>query len=234
MQPLVSVIIPAYNEEKYIVNTLKSLKNQNYKNIEIIVVANNCSDKTAEISSEFADIVLQTDIQGISYAKNLGAKNAKGDIFVFLDADSIVEIDLIEKTVFYISKGFDGGRSRIKPLSNNTFRSNLIYGFSDFRAKISAKIPKVDFTGSGAFTFITKKAFNKIINKYGEGFNTKKLVLEDLDFFIRLKQIGKFKYISDSCIYTSMRRFDEEGYVKCVIEDTLALFNNNTSRKRWN
>ena len=233
-KPLISVIIPAYNEEKYIATTLNSLKKQNYKNVEIIVVANNCTDKTVSIAAQSADIVLQTDIQGISFAKNLGAESAKGEILVFLDADSLVKKDLLEKVLFYINKGFDGGRAKIKPISTNPIKANLIYGFSDIKARIGAKIPKVDFMGSGAFTFVTRKLFDKIFDKHGEGFNTKLMVFEDVDFFTKIKQNGKFKYISNSYIYSSMRRYDEEGYVKCLVEDTVAIFKKNNARKRWN
>ncbi len=176
---------------------------------------------------------MQTDIQGISFAKNLGTESAKGEILVFLDADSLVKKDLLEKVLFYINKGFDGGRAKIKPISKNPVKANLIYGFSDIKARIGAKIPKVDIMGSGAFTFVTKKLFDKIVDKHGEGFNTKLMVFEDVDFFTKIKQNGKFKYISNSYISSSMRRYDEEGYVKCIVEDVVAIFKKNNARKRW-
>ena len=90
MGKLISVIIPAFNEEKTIGGCLKSLKNQSYKQMEIIVVDDGSSDSTRNIVKGFSDIKLLTQShKGPGQARNLGASNAKGEILIFVDVPAI-------------------------------------------------------------------------------------------------------------------------------------------------
>lgn len=87
---MISVIIPAYNEEKLISPCLESVKNQSYKApYEIIVVDNNSIDKTVEITKKYNVKVVGEKQQGVIFAKQKGLMSAKGDIVAILDADSI-------------------------------------------------------------------------------------------------------------------------------------------------
>lgn len=104
----ISVIIAAYNVEKYIDRCVKSLRNQTYRNIEIIVV-NDCStDKTLEIcrnhqkNDERIIIVNKEQNEGLSEARNSGIEIASGDYVTFVDGDDFIELDTIEKCVKYI------------------------------------------------------------------------------------------------------------------------------------
>jgi glycosyltransferase involved in cell wall biosynthesis len=82
---MLSVIIPAFNEEKFLPRCLESLKNQKFKDFEIIVVDNNSTDKTAEIAKKFNVILVSEKSQGVAYARNKGAEIAKGEILIFND-----------------------------------------------------------------------------------------------------------------------------------------------------
>ncbi len=88
MQPLVSIIIPAYNESSYIHKCLDSIKNQSYKNLEIIVVCNGCTDNTEKIARlyNYKTIVLKEKNNPL--AKNTGAQHSNGKFLIFLDADT--------------------------------------------------------------------------------------------------------------------------------------------------
>lgn len=92
---LISVIIPAYNEEKYLPKVIKSLRNQKNKNFEIIVIDNNSKDNTYKLAKKIADKVYKCKEQGISPSRNLGAKKSNGEILAFVDADSIASRDWI-------------------------------------------------------------------------------------------------------------------------------------------
>ncbi|MEM2084187.1 MAG: glycosyltransferase, partial [Nitrososphaerota archaeon] len=95
---LVSIIITTKNEEKYIENCLKSLKNQTYKNIEIIL-SDSCSiDKTVEIAKKYTNKII-IENTNIAAGRNLGAKIANGEIFVFIDADAILSTNWIKEIV---------------------------------------------------------------------------------------------------------------------------------------
>lgn len=93
----VSVVIPAYNEEKYLRKCLESLTNQDDKPSEIIIVDNNCSDKTIEIAKNFDVKIIREKRQGITFARNAGFDAAKSEIIARTDADAILPPDWISK-----------------------------------------------------------------------------------------------------------------------------------------
>ena len=99
--PLISVVVPVYNTEKYLRKCLISLSNQTYHNIEIIVVDDGSKDGSANICDEFAAkdnrfVVIHKENGGISSARNKAISVAKGDYFMFVDSDDWVEPDLCE------------------------------------------------------------------------------------------------------------------------------------------
>ncbi len=97
---IVSVIIPAYNEEEDIDGCVKTLINQTYKPLEIIFVDDGSTDKTLEILNKYKEIkILKQDHKGPGAARNLGAGKSKGEIVVFVDADMEFNEDYIEKLV---------------------------------------------------------------------------------------------------------------------------------------
>jgi len=110
---LVSIIIPAYNEEKNIDSCLKSLLKQEISDdVEVIVIDNASKDKTAEIVSGYVDkypgkifLVRSDKNLGPGGARNLGAKIARGEILVFLDADMIFPSDFLKKLIEPLKRG---------------------------------------------------------------------------------------------------------------------------------
>lgn len=108
-KPLVSIIIPVFNVEKYLYNCLNSVVSQTYKNLEIIVIDDGSTDKSLEISQKFLDndsrfkIFLQEN-KGPSVARNLGLKRSNGKYFFFLDSDDTLDKQLIEHMVIFAEK----------------------------------------------------------------------------------------------------------------------------------
>ena len=94
--PLVSVIIPAYNAGKYIESAVKSVFNQSYNNIELVVVNDGSTDNTLDILSQFSSIkIISTPNKGVSHARNTGIDVSKGEYIFFLDADDELEYNAI-------------------------------------------------------------------------------------------------------------------------------------------
>ena len=87
--PLVSVVVPAYNEEKYLPQVLPAIKKQTYPNFEIIVIDNNSTDKTSEVARKYADRVVFESEQGMIPARQRGFLEARGEIIARTDADTI-------------------------------------------------------------------------------------------------------------------------------------------------
>lgn len=102
---LVTIIIPAYNEENSIADCLRSILHQSFTPIELIVIDDGSIDQTVSICEDFGVNILRQSHKGIAAARNLGAKNAKGDILVLLDADMVFAPDYVEKLVTPIING---------------------------------------------------------------------------------------------------------------------------------
>ncbi len=103
----VSVIICAYNIEKYIEECLESIVNQTYENLQIIIVNDGSTDKTLEICKSFKDLrinIFTTINGGLSMARNEGIKHVNGDYFIFVDGDDVLDINAIEILVEMIEK----------------------------------------------------------------------------------------------------------------------------------
>jgi len=95
---LVSVIVATKNEEKNIENCLLSVKKQTYTNLEIIVVDNNSSDKTKALASKFTKFVFNCGPER-SAQRNFGAKKARGDYFLFIDADMALSPEVVHECI---------------------------------------------------------------------------------------------------------------------------------------
>jgi glycosyltransferase involved in cell wall biosynthesis len=109
--PLVSVILPAYNAEKFLVDSLESILNQSYKNLEIIIINDASTDKTAQIIASYKKsytrkikvITLTSNLNGGGdRCANLGIQKAKGKYIARMDADDIAHPTRIEKQVAFL------------------------------------------------------------------------------------------------------------------------------------
>ncbi len=99
MNPLVSILIPVYNAEKWVVDTCESVINQTWGNIEVIFVDDGSTDNSLDIINSFKSPevkVLTQENKGASAARNLAYNESKGDYIQFLDADDILDIDKID------------------------------------------------------------------------------------------------------------------------------------------
>lgn len=85
--PLVSIIVPVYNEEKYLESCISSLMEQSYNPVEIIIIDDGSSDKSMELAKKFPVKILKQMHKGPGAARNKGVKFSKGDIIVLADAD---------------------------------------------------------------------------------------------------------------------------------------------------
>ncbi len=101
MNPAVSVIIPTYNSQKYISLALKSVFNQSYSNLEVILVDDASTDSTVKIADSFSDkrltIIKNNRNRGVSYGRNRGIEQAQGKWIALLDSDDWYAPERIEK-----------------------------------------------------------------------------------------------------------------------------------------
>lgn len=107
--PLISIIVPIYNVEKYLGKCIDSLLNQTYRDFELILVNDGSPDRCGQICDEYAQrdnriVVIHKENGGVSTARNVGIDIAKGDYIAFIDPDDWVENDFLETYV----KNIDG------------------------------------------------------------------------------------------------------------------------------
>lgn len=119
--PLISIIIPAYNESKHINKCLQSLFEQTYKNFEVIIVNDGSTDNTATICSKYNLKIINIRHSGPGNAKNIGVNIAKGLILVFIDGDMNLEKNFIyEITKPIINKKCIGTYTTSEFVANTT------------------------------------------------------------------------------------------------------------------
>src|SRR5215217_1494790 len=86
--PLISVIIPCYNQAKYLGEAIESVLGQTYRNFEIIVVDDGSTDDTVEVAGSYGEVeCVEQENRGLAEARNAGVRASKGEYLVFLDAD---------------------------------------------------------------------------------------------------------------------------------------------------
>ena len=105
---LVSVIVPIYNVEKYIEKCLKSIINQSYRNLEILLINDGTTDNSMEIVKKYINDkrikIINQKNQGVSEARNNGLKNATGNYIMFVDSDDWLDFNCIEKCLNFLKE----------------------------------------------------------------------------------------------------------------------------------
>jgi glycosyltransferase involved in cell wall biosynthesis len=210
-KPKISVIVPAYNEEKYIAKTLQTLKDQTYKNYEIIVVNNNSTDNTGKVAKELVKKVYLEKKKGYNNAVNRGVKEAKADIITICDADTLYPNNWVEKII----KDFEKDKDVIAVYGTCRFYdsgfivNSLAWLFFTPFLKISLLL---GFHNTPGFNFAMKKwAYKKVGGYDPKIFNS---ILMDVQLGKRLQSIGKMKQDTSLIVYTSARRFSKDGLLK--------------------
>lgn len=204
-----SIIIPCKNEERYIGVLFDSLLKQRLpKNTEIIVADANSNDKTQSIIQSYSNVLPIRVIEGglPSVGRNLGALTAKGEILLFLDADTYFkDSKIILKSLVKIRRGSELVGSLLNIERNPWVR--FLYYWSN----LSIYLSKYDNPFVvGSFFMITKDAFMR----YG-GFDESLMHCEDY-FLSKLVDKKKFSIVK-SYVYTDDRRFKKIGNLKIII-----------------
>jgi glycosyltransferase involved in cell wall biosynthesis len=105
MNPFFSVVIPLYNKEEFILNTIKSVLNQTFQDFEIIIVNDGSTDGSFNIVKQIKDDrirLFSNKNRGLSFSRNYGIKKAKADFIAFLDADDLWMEDFL-KSIFELT-----------------------------------------------------------------------------------------------------------------------------------
>lgn len=201
--PLISVVIPAFNEQNSIANCLSSLHQQTFLDFEIIVVDNNSTDKTEEIATQYGARVVREKKQGMIPARERGFKEARADIIARTDADAILPPDWLQ-CIYNVFKrnprivAVAGGHTF--PEAGKLFNLPLSlltkYIYFPFVRLIMGH-----YQLSGPNNAIRKSAWQKTTVHTDE-----KLIHEDIDLSCHLAELGEIQYHPEIEVPYSLRR----------------------------
>jgi GT2 family glycosyltransferase len=191
---VISFVVPAYNEEFELPQTLRSVRNAAQdRQYEIIVVDDSSTDDTATVAREAGAILVSIDRRQIAAARNAGGHHAQGDALFFVDADTRINSKHVEGAIAALDDGFAGGSAHVDV-------GGKIPTWSRIFLKIFCAIYFALKLGAGAFLFTTKKNFKAV-----GGFDERLFIGEEVYFSLALRKLGKFKILSEP-IVTSGRK----------------------------
>jgi glycosyltransferase involved in cell wall biosynthesis len=150
-----SIIIPTYNEEEYLPKLLYSIKEQNFKDYEIIVADAGSVDKTKEIAESNDCKVINGGLPAVG--RNNGAEIAKGELLLFLDSDVVLSADYLESAIEeFEEKELGIAITQIIPLSDRSV-DKALHKFANFFMKRAESIKP---HGAGCYGILTTKSFH--------------------------------------------------------------------------
>ena len=193
---MISFVIPAYNEEALIGRTLQSIHcaaqnlDQNY---EIVVTDDASTDQTAAIAEAHGARVISVNVRQIAAARNAGAREARGDCLIFVDADTVVNEAVVQAAIEAMKHGAAGGGSAVK-------FDGQVPRYAEFMQPLLVRMFRATGLACGCFLFCTRRAFEA-----AGGFDETLFASEEIGMSLALKRQGRFVIVRQS-VSTSGRK----------------------------
>lgn len=228
MNDLISVIVPVFNDEKYLKECIESIIKQTYENLQIILIDDGSRDKSGKICDMYAEKdkrieVIHKENGGVSSARNVGLDNARGEWVTFIDADDWVEEDFLKLMLEKATKE----------------KADVV--LCEYNRRIEKNIERVELTAKEEIINSEKHLQNALNPQTGCGYCTMKLIkksiikdkfdenlkaAEDALFSIRLSNKINKEVILRKALYnyrmnseSAVKRYDEEypkKYLKAI------------------
>ncbi len=225
MMPKVSVIIPAYNAEQTILETVESVLNQTFRDFEIIVIDDGSSDKTLRILETIQDLrvkVFSYENGGVAVARNRGISKASGDYVAFLDHDDLWTPDKIEAQLSCLEKHPNAGvaYSWTQFMRGEKGGHHFILGTPVMhRGNVYSELLKTNFLHSGSNLLARKEAIDAV-----GGFDPTPKNCEDWDYYLRLAAQYEFEVVPHYQILYRQSTSTLSGQIKTTEKGALILF----------
>ncbi len=204
--PQISIVVPAYNEEKYLGPTLSAISAAvteyvgayPHDGVEIVVVDDVSTDRTADIAAAHGCRVVSGNHSGIGAARNLGAKSARGELLVFVDADTRVPPALLRRLVTAVDMGIRAGAVAPHYTSERIAIRALLALWRWYAPRFKV--------AQGVCQFFETSAFETL-----GGYDESKMMAEDTDLYRRAHREfpGAATMITDISVFPSTRRYDQ-------------------------
>jgi glycosyltransferase involved in cell wall biosynthesis len=193
---MISIIIPAYNEEALLDGTLDAARAAAEtlgSPYEIIVVDDGSTDRTAKIAAEHGARVVGVNVRHIAAARNAGARVAVGDLLIFVDADTLVTPEVLQRAVASVREGAVGGGAGARQDSNDPPWGPAVFGFAAWLMRTAG-------WAAGCFMFVRADVFH-----LAGGFDERYFASEEIHLSRAVKKHGRFVILRDKVI-TSGRK----------------------------
>lgn len=208
---MLSIIIPALNEEKNLPFLLEGINKQTFKDYEIIVADGGSMDKTIEIAEHLGCKIVKGGLP--AKGRNEGAEIAQGNLFLFMDADNkILADDFLEKLVEEFEKR-NLGVASFSIYPNGALVDKFAFWLYNLWVKLSQS-----FLPHATNSVLVKREIHQKV----KGFDEEIRLGEDHYYARRAGRYGKFGFIETKGIFTSSRRFERQGRVKIYLKYILA------------
>lgn len=214
---MISFIVPAYNEELCLTATLVAIHaagraaNQAY---EIVVSDDASTDRTAEIALQNNAVLVSVAHRQIAATRNSGARTARGDWFIFVDADTLVNESVVLAAIAAMHNGAIGGGSGMRFDEPSPLYARILL-------KLVVRLFRATGLAAGCFLFCTRKAFDTV-----GGFDEDYFGAEELVMSRALKQQGTFLILKEA-VTTSARKLRTYSF-KEVLSLTSGIFQRGT------
>ena len=191
---MISFIVPSYNEEFELPATIDAIR-RSVRELahEIIVVDDASEDRTAEIAAAAGTRVVSINRRQIAAARNAGGRAARGDVLIFVDADTDIHPTHVDGVIEALASGCVGGGARVQ-------MGDRVPRWAEIFTKMFSALYFAVNLGAGAFLFTTRQNFEAV-----GGFDEQFFVGEEVFFSLALRKIGRFKILPEPVV-TSGRK----------------------------
>lgn len=218
----ISIVIPAYNAETTIMETIKSVQQQTFSNWELIIINDGSTDRTVQLVNEINDSRLKVfsyQNGGLSVARNRGISNAKGEFIAFLDADDLWTPDKLELQLKALEKNPEAGVAYswtyfMEEKGKYCHIDKTLF----FEGNVLANLLTDNFIASGSNPLISREAIESV----GE-FDTSLRAVEDWDYWLRLAAKWQFAVVPKPQIFYRLSSSSMSSKVECMEECQLKV-----------
>ena len=220
----VSIIIPAYNAESTILETIESVQKQTFSDWELIVIDDGSTDRSLEILSTVTDsrlMVFSYKNAGVSVARNRGISHAKSDFIAFLDADDLWTPDKLELQLAALKKHPEAGVAYSWTMNMNSTGDTFYSGDKVyFQGNVYVELLISNFIANGSNLLIRREAIESI----GE-FDPNLIPCEDWDYYLRLASEWHFVLVPKPQILYRQSSRSQSAKVDVMEKGYLAVIN---------
>ena len=203
---MLTIIIPAHDEARLIAETLDTVHAAAHElgiDTDTIVVDDASTDDTARIAAEHGARVIRVEHRHIAATRNAGAREARGDRLLFLDADTLVAPGVLQAAMRALDAGAVGGGATVRLIGPQRWHERIAIALSIVVFRATRIAP-------GCFVFCTRAAFDAV-----GGFDESWYAAEDIAISRALRRIGRFVILRES-VHTSARKVRTFGLLDHV------------------